>query len=329
MRTMSLVMALGLAVGCSGQQLQLDRDGGIATNARGVALVGDGVAQVGMSGTTCEVSTESGMIGTDYDYPGSDDKVQDVAEGDNGDVVVVVTSDKGAHIQESDGWGWANSTDYDVDGATEAVMVAPGTVAVLSDTPSGCVVEYVGDQPATTPLDPAVCDGRVTLTPDPETGSVFVGSNQGVITVLPGSAPQAIVEDPAELSAFDKRALVLYVAALDDSELRAVERDGAVRWTVDVGGAIRDLTVFGDRGVALVSVAYEDGTGGLRAFDGLTGEEVMDQSLYTPADEIVASPDGTAVATVRPGQVDFFTTSTVWADVAEVAIAVGEVAIEL
>ncbi|MBW2256704.1 MAG: hypothetical protein JRI25_19195 [Deltaproteobacteria bacterium] len=262
-------------------------------------------AQVGMVGTTCAVDVEYATLGTDYDYPGSDDTVEDVGE-QGGNVVVLVASEDGVHIQKDDGFWGADTDDFPVPDVMEGRLLEDEGVVVLAGDDEDCGVEWVGTTaPGRTDLSPDVCAGSPGLSADPTLGHAFVGHNGGVSLVTPSSSV-VVSEDPSELVEWDPVADVLYAAEIGGTTVRGIEADGALRWTTEVGGAVQALDDMGVRASAVVTVAYELGGGGVVVIDGFTGE--IDNSFNTPgaADEVKTSNDGRTLALADDEQVHFY-----------------------
>lgn len=308
MRVTLLGTVLLLAAGCDLAPVSYDHASTLYTDARGVAMVDGETAQVGMSSTTCEVTVNDAMMGTDYDYPGSDDEVHTTGKDENGDVVVVVESDKGLHIQRADDWFFAESTDVDITGVQDVTQVPDGTIALVQRY-SKCEVVNVleSDKRVELPMD--VCFGDQEITGDPSTGDVYVGHGGGIVSVPAGVVTsENVTDEAADLVAWDSTADCLYAAESGSSVVRAYEADGTERWRLNIeGGVITALTDTGDQGVATVSVSYGS-TAALVGIDGFTGLIVHEQATFEAADELTASADGKSIAATRPGYVDFFNT---------------------
>jgi len=298
------LMAAALT-GCTSEGMIYERTGSVdAPQQSGVVIVDTDNAQVGMSGTTCDVAT-SGEIGTDYDYPGNADVVQDAGTDPvTGEGIVVITSDKGVHVQQSDPWFVATSDDYEFDGASDAAIAGDAIVVLDEDK---CEITYVHtNQPVRAELDDDYCDGTVELAGDPDSDNSFLGTPQGVIMISPDAGTVEEIDGaPAEIIAWDATAGVLYTASIGGSTVTAVESDGTMRWSTPVDGEVLDISDFGAMGQAIVSLDV-NGSGELLFLDGWTGAVVDSKNLPTPAAEVTSSDDGRTIATSRGDRVDFF-----------------------
>ena len=313
MRRLALIgLFLAGTAACSYSSGNLAYQSTLFEPTRGVALRGasadpyrtDGMAQVGMNGTTCVVDVAWAGIGNDYDYPGVDEVVQ--ANGNlDGQNVVVVTSDVGVHVQHGTDWD-VTSDDYPVTGVQQASL-AGGDVATLVDNGIKCQVDWVGADSRQV-LESGTCGVPYSLDADPATGDAFVGSSHGVLRVSPGHS-EVLTDKPSQLIAWDATSGVLYTATRGDSLLTAMAGDGSHLWSVDLGASILDLDDMGTLGSAAVTLQHDDGTGGLMLVSGLDG--TISESLDTPSavPAISGSPDGRSLALVDADQVHFYKVS--------------------
>jgi hypothetical protein len=308
MRHLALLGVVVAAAGCS-DAMVFTHQSTLYQATRGVIVhdtdnFGYTGAQVGMVGTTCAVDTEWATLSTDYDYPGDDDTVEDVGE-QGGNVVVLVASDEGVHIQKDDGFWGADTDNYPVPDVQQGLLLDEGVVVLAGDH-EDCGVEWVGTtNPGRTDLSPDICAGSPGLGADPTLGHAFVGYNGGVSLVTPSSSV-VVSEEPSELVEWDSYAEVLYAAEIGGTTVRGVEADGTLRWTTEVGGAVLALDDMGVRASAVVTVQYELGNGGVVVIDGFTGE--IDNSFQTPgpADEVKTANDGRTLALADDEQVHFY-----------------------
>lgn len=309
MRSVPFVLAVAaFASACQWDPMFLEHQSTLYTSARGVALDTDpsGNAQVGMNGTTCAVDTAYGTPSTDYDYPGTDEEVDDVSD----DGVVVITGDDKVHLQHSDGWT-TSSEDYDVPAAQVSVALDDGAVTYGGDD-DRCALTWVGQRDAVSDLPPAICGSRTDVAADPTDGTTYVGTTIGTYEVEPGEAPTTISEEPAELIAYDLTTELLYTAEVEGSVVRAIDTTGSEAWVATIDGAVIALDDMGAEAAVAVSVARADGTGGIVVLDGFTGIPSTSLSLPTPGDEVVGSNDGGQIAVVGDGQVGFFGVASLW-----------------
>lgn len=296
---------MGAGTACTSNSLQYqstlyERTNGVAL--RGTDAWGTDQAQAGMSGTTCAVDQSWAALGTDYDYPGTDEQVQDAGVL-NGDDVVIITAEDKVFVQKGDDL-FAGSSSTSVPGVEEVVIAGDDLVAIVSDD-GACSVRWVlsGD---TKELAGRGCTtDDFSISGDPATGAAVVGSDDGVLWVTPDST-EVITEQPSELSEWDAFASVLYAASIGDTVLRGHEVDGSLRFATDLGAEILGLDDMGSRAAAVVTVRYFDGAGGAILVDGYTGA-ILD-GVDTPAavSTVKGSPDGRTLALVDANQVHFF-----------------------
>lgn len=316
MRKLPLIGLIAFAAaGCS-DALTFDHQSTLYRSTRGVALHdadlgGMGLAQVGMSGTTCEVDTEWASIGTDYDYPGTDESVEDNGNQDGGKVVLIKSEDA-VHIQS--GSMFAPSSDYIVPGVQQGRLLDVGAVA-YGEEGGDCYVEWLGTTvPARTDLGAGSCTAINDMTADPTIGTAIFGTDYGVLSVDPGEAGVVVNEEPTDLIEFDPVTGLVYAAQIGSTEVRGLHPDGLLVWTTDVGGSVIALDDMGSRGAVAVSV--DDGASGrIVVLDGYTG--VMENDVYTPApaDSVKVAGDGRTMALVNSDQVNFYkigTASEAW-----------------
>ncbi len=313
--TLGLIGALGLlTTACELGTAPMSHQSTLGQMTRGIVLhdadtPSDSGAQVGMSGTTCDWDPVYGGIGTDYNYPGEDETVDDVAENDNGDVQVVVSTDKTVHIQESGDTLNTSSRDYEIDGVLVAQNYENGAIVLTEGDGNDCSLVTVGtDNDTTYDLKgDRQCLGVHTLETDPTSGSAWVGSDAGLFS-LEGAEMVTINEEPANIVAYDPYTDALYTAELGDSVVRAIEPDGTVRWETDVGASIFSLDDVGAEEAVAVSVNYTDGTGtGAVIFvDGNTGEIRTNQQTLTQNNTVVTSRDGSQLSLANSGGAEFY-----------------------
>ncbi len=307
-KTSLILVALFAASGCSSENLFYQHENTVTTpDASGVEFVAEDVAQVGMSGTTCDVTIEDGAIGTDYDYPGDNDRVVDSGPDPvTGSDVVVVTSDKGVHIQEgSDFWG-ATSIDYDVPAGVVDATLTDDAVVVLTED---CEVGFVhGDDPTGVGVMPEFCEGTTEITANPETGDAWIGSENGLVLVDPKGDAELVDEAPSEIVAWDAESDCLYTAARGSDTVYALEADGSIRWVSDVRGEVLDIAEGDNGGRAIVAIA--SGMGGeIVQLDGYTGLELGSKSVNTRPDAITTANGGRSLAVAGSNRVDFYNAS--------------------
>jgi hypothetical protein len=312
MRTVVVALSMSLLGACTFQPGAMEHRSSVYTSARGVALHEDGEsAQVGMSGTTCEVQTPSGLIGADYEYDASaDERVADYGVVNGVPQVAVVTPGT-IHLQDVDNTWGSDVVQVGVPGVRD-VRLHDGGLIVLAEVPSDDIsvapastltwIDLGIDTPAEITLGNGVDVGGFTS--DPITGQAWVATSDGVVSVTPnGAEPIGIA---ADIVAWDATSQALYVAERNSRTVRALEIDGAERWSVELEGIVQSITDLGIRGAAAVSIRKYAGHGEVVILDGESGE-LLDV-LLTPesASEMTASGDGDTVAVVTPGAVHFY-----------------------
>ncbi|TNE92627.1 MAG: hypothetical protein EP330_01395 [Deltaproteobacteria bacterium] len=305
MRNATFIAALTMLAACDGG-LQFAHTSTLHQSTRGVALQDGDYARVGMSGTTCDVDTSYAGVSTDYDYAGSEDTIHDVENGK-----VVVTSDDGFHIVDRNPATMGQDQDIPASNAhanwTQAVATDDGAVA-FGETSTGCLIEWAGygDDVAAT-LKPSVCEATPAIAADPVTGNTLVGTADGISIATPvADTVEPMIDEGADLMVFDSSTELVYAAIRGETEVRAMDFDGNVVWRTDLMGAVTDIEDFGDRMSALVTVAFDDGTGSVFVLDGLTGEITSEMGTPDGNQQLAASEGGGQIALVREGEVHFY-----------------------
>lgn len=298
MRNVWIGLVLAGAAGCSTQAVTFEHQSELETNTRGVALLDDGLrGQAGMYGTTCRVNLTDASIGEDEDFSSEEELV---VEGGTilGEPAVLVLSDLGAHLTYPNG-GFGVYDNYENPNVVDGAIYDEGIVVLLNDG----AVQWVNDGVVT--AVPAVIDSPaygIAVTPS---GTVFVGTSAGVITVDAGGTPSTVA-DAADIVVWDDVAGVLYTATSGTPTLSGIELDGNVRWTTELSGNITAVDAMGPLAQAAVMVENPSGTGELVTVDGFTGG--VTSSLTTPgtAEALVMSGNGKSMALVLGSEVHFF-----------------------
>jgi hypothetical protein len=294
---MSLVLLV--AAGCSTGPVDFVHQSSLETRTRGVALLDDSpTAQVGMGGNTCEVQTDSALIGADFDVAvGEDDHVQDVS-----DTGTIVVGDTGVYILDPDGWGAPTEPAVDTSGVSKARFSDDGIVTL--ENQNGSVGWYGANGSSEGRVDlPADAQVGTGFAVDGVSGAAYVGSATGVIVATrDGGATTS--EGAGRLVAWDAVAAALYVGDTESTQVHALESDGAVRWTVDVGGVVTAVDDMGGMAAVMVDRGAEGGE--LLVLAGADGSVVSSLATPSAADEVVVGNDGGSMAMVLPTQVHFF-----------------------
>lgn len=302
------VLACAVVMGCAAPELELEHRGELDIRARGVALLDEGsIGHVGMRGTTCDFRSATGVTGDDYDYTGRDEEVLEASDDPSIGAIVLVKTPHGLHLTLPDYPHWSErQRDLpEPDGeVTEGGLFDGGVISVVDEPGPDCSLtwtDFEGDPAGVHSVPESACHGT-ELETDPARGIAWLTTDDGVIAVSP--ADLQVLGVDADLLAFDSHADALY-AATQAGLVTAIEPDGAVRWTVDVGAPITSLTELGPRTQALV-LTRSEGTGELVALDGATG--AITGVYRTPSADaaLVASGNGSVIGAVLPNSTHFF-----------------------
>jgi len=298
MRGTAFTLVLMAAAGCtSSNQVTFEHRSEVDTRARGVALLEDNEsAQVGMSGNTCEVATESGMIGSDYDVAvGEDDNVQD-AMGTS----TLVVGQGGVYQVDQGFWG-PGSALVDMSGVVTARFSDAGVV-VGRDSVDGPAIDWFegGVRTYTTSVDDSAQLSGFTV--DRATGITFVPTGDDLVIADPANGVSS-AGTAADMASWDPVANVLYVAQLGSSEVRGLEADGTLRWAADVGGPVGSLD---DMNGSVAVMVGDESWGQIVVLDGQTGDTVGDIETPSTAKQILAGDGGKTLAVVLDSRVHFF-----------------------
>ncbi|MBW1878351.1 MAG: hypothetical protein JRJ84_08325 [Deltaproteobacteria bacterium] len=302
MRLMVVGALAMMATGCAELSLPFSSDGILQVATRGVVIHDDGTqANAGMYDTTCAVNTETGAVGADRDYPGVDEKVQDIDRYQGIDAVVV-TSVRGIHITPADAVNWEQQEDIDRPNVLEARLVDDEVVILVDDPGDGCAVEWVHDGFAVG-VDPALCQVEPDVSADPTLGGVYVaGGDLGAFQISQAGVTQ--VDAAADLAVFDAFAEVLYVARVGENWVRGLESSGDLLWETDLGYPVLSIDDMGWREAVAVLVEAESGNQ-VYALDAYTGEATLETETPAGAQQIVVSRNGRDYALVLDQSVHF------------------------
>jgi hypothetical protein len=291
--TLSLSALTACGVGTTGE---FQHSSSLATESRGVAIYEDGrAAHIGMSGSTCDINVTTGMIGSDYDYAGSDEVVADAGIV-NGVPSTLILSDDGLHIQEISTWDIPAADP--LSGVIDATLIGDGTVALSSD--GSCDVTW--SDGASITVSPSACDTG-SISADDRTGSAFISDDNGLSIVTPEGVQALGIH--GDLFAWDSAAEVLYVAESGGITVHGVEIDGSVLWSTEIQGIVTAVDTLGDQGAALIAAQTFSSGGLILELDGLTGELLAETNTPSSAANITASADGNTIAVANRGMVHF------------------------
>ncbi len=292
MNRVPLFLAMALSVGAckTDDTLHLEMMSSMQSATRGVVLYPDGQrGHAAMWDTTCQFDTLNGWLIEDYDLPTDIEDVQDQYRGK-----VLGHSPQGLHVVQN------RAEDVLLDDVIHGRFLDDGTVAMVRDTRSGCVVEIDG-QAAT--VDDAVCDPRTEITVDRE-GELYAATGSELLRM--GKDGSENLYGDADLVVFDPATGLVYAAKTGDQHVSGLYRDGALAWRTRVPGYVHSLDRMGDRGNALVMVDDPKGGGALIVIQGDSGEIITDHSTPSGDGDVVMSDDGRTLAVVMPTDVYFY-----------------------
>ncbi len=313
-------IAMGLWAAClsacaAPERVALEHRSEVEAQTRGVALSPDGVVgQAGMWDTTCDFQTASGALRADYDYPGSDEQVEDGTDVDVVGFTTLTLSIAGAHltlpVDDASGPVSRNHAQHDLPhpDVRHGRLVRGGVVLIASDD-RGCVAEWfehkAHDPTRVVVLPDSACQPQSDVAVDREERDVFVVTDDGVawatehgVHVIPG------VE--GDLLAWDPWSNALYVSDRGAREVVAVERDGSERWRVELGGRVVALDHLGEFAAASASIEPNAGSGKFVVLDGQDGSRRSEVETPEAVDDIVVSDDGTVLGLVLADAVHFY-----------------------
>lgn len=297
MRIGLVSLALVAMTACTTEDVTFQHQSSVQSQTRGVAMLSDmPAAQLGMSGNTCQVDTSSGSIGNDVDtVPLEDDQVVDALGQDT-----LVIGEPGVFVLEQGAWSVDNAT-VNASNVIDAKFTDDGIVA-LREPGATHTVDWYGQN--------GQRDGSVTLpdgdyfgtiTVDSNSGTVYVPGENGVVVATPDGASS--VGESANLAAWDAAANVLYTAQAGLTVVSALETDGTVRWTVDLGTPVVSLDDMTGNAAVMTGDAA---AGELIVLNGDTGEIVSALDTPSAADEIMVGNNGRSMAMILRNEVHFF-----------------------
>jgi hypothetical protein len=129
---LGIAVVAGLLVAGTACTTGLGQGNGIlASSTRGVVLSDGGThANAGMdTGNTCFVDPKNGFLGTERDYPGVEDEVEDIGRYYGTDSILVA-SDRGLHVGSADPASYDEPYDLVIGGIIEA-RLAENDIGVL------------------------------------------------------------------------------------------------------------------------------------------------------------------------------------------------------
>lgn len=291
MRHLSLALATVTAAACN-SNVTFDLQSTMEAETRGVALFGWGnVGVAGMMEQTCTFDAAQGVVlGDVVDLPGADDHVLD------GNFESALVASDGA-VWNVTQWGetWAVESDLNV---VDAAFGGQGTVLV-GERDGGCRLAWEGRGEQSVNLDCAA----TTVEAAQWDADVFLADGTDVVRVNSGELE--VIEQFADLLAFDDSTRTLVIAARGGSFVRAITPAGDTLWTVELAGQVVGLDTLGEQGMSIVTFAHDDGTGEVVVLDNQDGSVRADHGTPTPAD-VSASPDGDDVALVTETNAHFY-----------------------
>jgi len=282
-------------------------DGILASATRGVVIDDAGTdANAGMdTGNTCFIDPKSGWMGTERDYPGYQDEVDDIGRFFGTDTILV-TSGRGLHLGPADPSSYDLGGDYVVEGVVEAALAGEdiGVVAWQGDR---CVAGWVVANDAVDIDDSACASEHLAI--DPELADLYVGTDAGIVrvpylsegAVTDGSA---VVDAEADLVVFDGFTGLLYTAEKGGTWVRAIDGAGNAVWTTDLGSPVIAVDDLGWREGA-AALVHAGGVDQVFTLDAWTGEATLADETPEGATGLVTSRNGRHFALVGDSQVAF------------------------
>lgn len=305
MRMIIGTLALSALVGCASQDdVALEHRSLQEVQSRGIALNESGdVANVGMSGTTCDFQTDVGVIQNDFDYgPMSEVVVDGGVSPDLGTVNIVLLPD-GIGVTTPD--GFTTQSEIPVTGVLDGAALDAGVVAVSSSA-DGCSVSWHSfEGGVTSSVDLGFDCATAAITADDSTGAAFVSTSEGVHKVLADGTVLRIDSAANALVAWDASADALYVATPGTDVVHAFEADGAVRWESTVGGEVSALSEMGQTGQVALSITTPS-AGEFVVLNGLSGIQTSDLATPSAASELAVSGNGQVLAVSLASAVHYF-----------------------
>ncbi len=300
MRIIVGTFAVAALVGCSTTpDVALEHRSAQDVQARGIAFDDGGmIANVGMANTTCDIETASGIIQSDYNYGAAAEIVVDGGELPAiGPVNVVLTPDE-VHLTTPFAAPYQSS--YPVDGVVDAGLAEDGFVAATSD---GRVIWAGIDGSVQQQVEAAIAPSRLEV--DRATGDAYIATPDGVVAVTRTGERFTVAPLGDALIAWDASTDLLYVAADGGTVLEAYDPGGALRWSVELPGAIRSLSEVGS--TARVVASVDQGAGGAFVFvDGNSGTITSELPTPSAARSIEVSGNGEVLAVALSTSLHFF-----------------------
>jgi hypothetical protein len=291
MRSSLLFVLTALSAACSpAPELDIQHLSTLEARTRGVVLMDDGQSGFGaMSGTTCSFDTLNGWVIDDFDLPSSEERVTDVFRGR-----VLGTSPDGVYqVREVEQVASVNARDARFMGDGFAFVVGSG---------DDCAVQFDDGRAHSVPA--AACDaGANSVTVARDVGAVVLAAGESTVVVDADGARE--LADAADFAVYDRRTELVYLAMAGGSEVRAVDLDGRLIWSTDVGGRITAMQQMGRRGKVVVMVDFGDHAG-MVVVNGHDGAPESEAQAPTSDVELSVSDDGTTLAVTLEGQVFFY-----------------------
>lgn len=270
----------------------------IPTEVNGLALSENGmVAHVGMGDVSCDVSTLSGNISSDYYDDGFDQVVDvgfitpDYAEG----FVTLTPGFVNVHPVDS---GTTTDTHF-LPGVQDVRVTFAGFVALRHDL-GQCQVtwmDFYGTQQGTQMIDDGPCSGSFVADDD---GIAWLATDLGVLRVHPSGVE---VVDPTSRAELAYDGDVLYVGDADGI-VRALGQDGEEIWNLDAGGPIEALVADEVSGRLFAAVDHFGRT--IDMIDTLDGSVLASETTNASMKKMAVNGDGTILAASTHASVVFY-----------------------
>ncbi len=253
-------------------------------------------AWAGMADMACRLDTSSNLVALDIDVdPESSETLVNVGS----ELVVqvpgglVITDLEGGLLEE------LVMPDFvDARGTRDDALVV-----LTNDPERGCLVTpSLGADPIEVPG--AGCDGGDFWTVDPETGTIYIQTAEGILEIRPDKTT-SITGAQGDMIAYDPTLQMLYTARGGRSVVQGWRSDGSLRWEAFLPGPVISLDVLGDDSAALV-IAEVDSASEIWVVDGYDGDTHFLNRLSVVVQEAAVNDDGTVVALYSFARLDFF-----------------------
>lgn len=299
-----LWVGAALAAGCRTPSVRIEARSEMEVQVNGIGLSEDGAyGFAGMFQQTCDFDSKSGSVGKDYDAGPGLELVLDVHAGRG-----LLMLDGGvSELRQSAGEELAGRPLEGQDVVHGRILNEDDHLLVV-ERAGACAIErhQGGAAPDRLDLPAEACDLSVGLVVDRADGVAFIGHGGGLLRVDDQGAERLDRASSAAL-ALDAGLGQLYAGSVGGGALRALDLDGAERWSSALDGALVGVAALPAVDAALAAVNV-DGVLRLLALHAEDGAVVGVTELDdVAATGLVSSADGQVAALVSTDRVRFFT----------------------